>query len=609
MGIPYYYYRVLNDFPIIISPDIKNVHVIAIDSNGLYHNVATIMEKDIKYQKKNHEAYEDMLVCGIKAEFKSTISKVGPKKCVIISVDGPAPRSKMRQQYQRRVKKPIQEHMENEIRENLGLPKAAPKYDRNNISPGTPLMAKINRMLIELAEELSQEGLTVVLSNSNEPGEGEHKIFNYIKRHYCHLKFDPEDPDKTEKIVVVGLDADLIMLSLVSHFNTIYLMRISTDPKTKLTECNYLDTGLFRHLLISQIRNDIAESGIKTLYTQQAGESIIDDYIFLCFLLGNDFLPHSPILNIRDNGINKLLNLYAIVFNETKQHLVTVVNRHQPGKTKTHINIEPFRRLINAIAENEDMDMFKLHQKRSRFVHNFPRMKNPPPHPTDLDDALHVLEFKPVEEKNIIIERNLNMNGNIFKDRKTKELYVNPHHKWKQIYFDNVLRLKRNRDNITRICHNYLVGLDWVLSYYYTEHYSWGWIYQYLASPIFQDLKVYLNNVEQFPTETKEEFRPHPYSPLAQLMMIMPKTSSALLPSPLAGYMTRSNSSLRRFYPDPKDIELNYFFHMKFYEAEPIVDMIDDRIAEDVVAKTLPKLTKEEKARNQTSTTIVLKGK
>jgi len=76
------------------------------------------------------------------------------------------------------------------------------------------------------------QGVQVFLSDASVPGEGEHKIMDFIRRQRTAATHDPNTHH-----VLYGLDADLIMLALASHEPHFKLIRENVFDKNKERRC------------------------------------------------------------------------------------------------------------------------------------------------------------------------------------------------------------------------------------------------------------------------------------------------------------------------------------------------------------------------------------
>ncbi|KAM5534858.1 hypothetical protein V8D89_011413 [Ganoderma adspersum] len=310
-----------------------------LDMNGLVHPCTHPEGKPAP------ETEEDMMV-EIFNYTERVVNMVRPRKLLFMAIDGVAPRAKMNQQRSRRFRS-AQEAKEKEDarKESIAVWEAMGKtvsedeknktaWDSNAITPGTPFMDLLANSLrywvvLKMNSDPGWKDLQVIISDASVPGEGEHKIMEFIRRQRSNPGYDPNIHH-----VIYGLDADLIMLSLATHEPHFRVLREDVfHQEGSRTACRLCGqeghyakqcTGQkgdiqkppaekkpFIFLDVSILREYLeAELNVSNVPFPFNFEQAIDDWVLLIFFVGNDFLPHLPSLEIREGAIDTLLKIW-----------------------------------------------------------------------------------------------------------------------------------------------------------------------------------------------------------------------------------------------------------------------------------------------------------
>ncbi|GAA5858509.1 hypothetical protein JCM8547_007340 [Rhodosporidiobolus lusitaniae] len=295
-------------------PEFDNLYL---DMNGIIHNCSHPNDDDATYRISEHDIF-----LAVFAYVAHLFSVIKPKKTFFLAIDGVAPRAKMNQQRSRRFRtaKEAKETLEKAKRRGEEIPEEE-GFDSNCITPGTPFMARLSQQLKyfiakKVTEDADWRGVEIILSGHEVPGEGEHKIMEYIRL----SKAQPEY-DANVRHCMYGLDADLIMLGLLTHDPHFCLLReeVSFGPRGGKGKAKSLENQNFYLMHLSLFREylDLEFSSLKHLSPplpfEYDLERIIDDFILLNIFVGNDFLPHLPGLHINEGALNRLFEIYKKV--------------------------------------------------------------------------------------------------------------------------------------------------------------------------------------------------------------------------------------------------------------------------------------------------------
>jgi 5'-3' exoribonuclease 2 len=176
----------------------------------------------------------------------------------------------------------------------------------------------------------------------------------------------------------------------------------------------------------------------------------------------------------------------------------------------------------------------------------------------DKFDKRHFLESTSQEKDDII-----NTVPIIYRQ---KEIYICPQEiGWENRYYKSLFDFEKDNENIKTLCNNYLEGLEWVFKYYSNGCCDWRWKYNYHYPPLFNDLCKYVPHFEMdfINNNTKKN---KPFSKLAQLSYVMPKSNLELLPKDICMFLKTNYSEL---YPEEYNFE--WSFCRYFWEAHPLL--------------------------------------
>ena len=414
-----------------------------IDCNGIFYTALANVYKtneDEKVRKKilrrNKELLQKEHLDEIIRILEKVIMELKPTENLIIAVDGQVPVAKMNQQKSRRFKSALEKS-------------ALSAFDRNALTPGTDFMVKIDQKLSAwVSENSSNLSKRVIYSSHLSPGEGEHKIFDYVRRGDLL-------PTRGAN-VIYGLDNDLIILSILSSLDNFYM---KPEDRNDGRKERFISVDRMREIII----NDFKFNGHNE-------KLLIQDFSVMMMLAGNDFLHKFP---NSSQSFDILFPIMANVYRRTSKHLTDSENNiNWRGYLHFMKNYNEYGGIHNHFIK------YYLHPK----VHPYPEIM-----------------------RNVIISGKDGSKTNDIVFDKTKHNltfdFLNFSKEWYQKQFNsgvvqwNGERVETYNNNLIKnMCVSYMKTVQWVQYYYTRGHKSVSQLhsYRYLHTPLIASILTVL---------------------------------------------------------------------------------------------------------------------
>ncbi|KAM3961555.1 LOW QUALITY PROTEIN: 5'-3' exoribonuclease pacman [Aphomia sociella] len=598
MGVPKFFRYTSERYPCLNElvkqyqiPDFDNMYL---DMNGIIHNCSHPDDSNPHFRITEEKIFKDIF------HYLGTLFQIiKPKKLFFMAIDGVAPRAKMNQQRGRRFRSAREaEKLEEEALAKGEVLPTEKRFDSNCITPGTVFMARLHEQLkyfvkLKMSTDPLWSKVKVILSGHETPGEGEHKIMDYIRWARSQPDYDPNT-----RHCLYGLDADLIMLGMCTHEPHFALLREEVKFGKTTQRATSPEETNFYLLHLSLLREYLEQEFISikdNLPFQYDIEKIVDDWVLMGFLVGNDFIPNLPHMHISNDALPLLYKTYMAVLPTLDGYI------NEAGD----LNLERFEIFMQELAKIDKekfqdvyTDLKYFEAKTGRRPNAMERKEYKPNNDetfnVNIDD---IKSNKPDDELQALINATENMFMDDeeceedYEETSDEEANIETEFKLhKRDYYMNKLDYSKVTEEVLADqAEGYVRAIQWNLFYYYKGCPSWCWYYPHHYAPYISDIKGF--------KDLKIEFElGEPFKPFEQLLAVLPAASKHLLPTPFHDLMTDEDSPIVHYYPLDFETDLNG--KRNDWEAVVLIPFIDETNLLSAMGPCYQRLTDEELNRN-----------
>ena len=291
------------------------------------------------------------------------------KESTMITLDGPASISKILLQLERR-HRIMQQGQGNSLKNLLAIPSAF-------LTLGTLFMRKVEESITRsiktiLKHEHQHQRLlnqrSITLSGPCTLGEAEDKIMTSLQKRWESLTSSTGKMEK--RFAIFGCDGDLLVYT------------IATSPLfVDFINCIPSSSGIKNSL--SKFSKDLWVDELRQLFPNiKSIERIMDDFLFLTLMCGNDYLP-----SVAYGGIKSTWHFY-VAFQSSQQYPKFIV---QLDRLNSTLDVDNFKEFLEFLFTNNSA--LQNQRMYSKTLLQFNRIQ-PDEYLRQLLEALHNLQTK-----------------------------------------------------------------------------------------------------------------------------------------------------------------------------------------------------------------------